>query len=75
MAGVRRLGTVITKEPLLPGLHLKLPFIDQPDKLQVSAKYAAHRQSARLHRRQSVRDHQRRRRHANSPRRGSEASL
>ncbi len=36
MAGVRRLGTVITKEPLLPGLHLKLPFIDQPDKLQVS---------------------------------------
>ncbi len=36
MAGVRRLGTVITKEPLLPGFHFKAPFIDQPDKLQVS---------------------------------------
>ena len=36
MAGVRRFGTVITKEPLLPGLHFKLPFVDQPDKLQVS---------------------------------------
>ncbi|MBI4724160.1 MAG: hypothetical protein HY765_03985 [Rhodomicrobium sp.] len=36
MAGVRRLGTVRTKEPLLPGFYLKAPFIDQVDKLQVS---------------------------------------
>ncbi len=36
MAGVRRLGTVITKEPLLPGIHFKMPFVDLPDKLQVS---------------------------------------
>jgi regulator of protease activity HflC (stomatin/prohibitin superfamily) len=36
MAGVRRLGTVQTKEPLPPGFYLKLPFIDQADKLQVS---------------------------------------
>jgi regulator of protease activity HflC (stomatin/prohibitin superfamily) len=36
MAGVRRLGQVITKEPLRPGLHFKLPFIDQVDRLQVS---------------------------------------
>ncbi len=35
MAGVRRLGTVKTKEPLLPGFYLKVPFIDQVDKLQV----------------------------------------
>ena len=36
MAGVRRLGQVVTKEPLGPGLHFKLPFIDQVDRLQVS---------------------------------------
>ena len=36
MAGVRRLGQVITKEPLGPGLHFKSPFIDQVDRLQVS---------------------------------------
>lgn len=36
MAGVRRLGTVITKEPLPPGIHFKAPFLDEPDKLQVS---------------------------------------
>ena len=36
MAGVRRLGQVITKEPLGPGLHFKLPFIDTVDRLQVS---------------------------------------
>ncbi len=36
MAGVRRLGHVITKEPLPPGIHFKVPFLDQADKLQVS---------------------------------------
>ncbi len=36
MAGVRRLGQVITTNPLGPGLHFKLPFIDQVDRLQVS---------------------------------------
>jgi regulator of protease activity HflC (stomatin/prohibitin superfamily) len=36
MAGVRRLGTVQTKEPLLPGFYFKAPFIDNVDKLQVS---------------------------------------
>jgi len=36
MAGVRRLGTVLTKEPYPPGFHLKAPFIDKVDKLQVS---------------------------------------
>lgn len=36
MAGVRRLGTVQTKEPLVPGFYFKAPFIDSVDKLQVS---------------------------------------
>jgi regulator of protease activity HflC (stomatin/prohibitin superfamily) len=36
MAGVRRLGQVITAKPLGPGLHFKLPLIDQVDRLQVS---------------------------------------
>jgi regulator of protease activity HflC (stomatin/prohibitin superfamily) len=36
MAGVRRLGQVVTQEPLGPGLHFKLPLIDQVDRLQVS---------------------------------------
>ena len=36
MAGVRRLGTVLTKEPYPPGLYFKAPFIDNVDKLQVS---------------------------------------
>jgi regulator of protease activity HflC (stomatin/prohibitin superfamily) len=36
MAGVRRLGTVQSKEPLLPGFYFKAPFIDSVDKLQVS---------------------------------------
>ena len=36
MAGVRRLGQVVTAKPFGPGLHLKLPFIDQVDRLQVS---------------------------------------
>src|ERR1700738_897641 len=36
MAGVRRLGQVITTKPLGPGPHFKLPFIDQVDRLQVS---------------------------------------
>jgi regulator of protease activity HflC (stomatin/prohibitin superfamily) len=36
MAGVRRLGEVHTKEPVPPGLHLKMPFIDSVDRLQVS---------------------------------------
>jgi regulator of protease activity HflC (stomatin/prohibitin superfamily) len=36
MAGVRRLGTVRTKEPLPPGFYFKAPFIDKVDTLQVS---------------------------------------
>jgi len=36
MAGVRRLGTVVTTEPIGPGLHFKLPFIDTVDQLQTS---------------------------------------
>jgi regulator of protease activity HflC (stomatin/prohibitin superfamily) len=36
MAGVRRLGTVLTKQPLGPGFYFKAPFIDHADKLQVS---------------------------------------
>jgi regulator of protease activity HflC (stomatin/prohibitin superfamily) len=36
MAGVRRLGQVVTAKPLGPGLHFKLPFVDQVDRLQVS---------------------------------------
>lgn len=35
LAGLRRLGTVITPAPIGPGLHLKLP-IDTVDRLQVS---------------------------------------
>jgi regulator of protease activity HflC (stomatin/prohibitin superfamily) len=35
LAGLRRLGTVITQEPIGPGLHVKLP-IDTVDRLQVS---------------------------------------
>src|ERR1700736_5737069 len=36
MAGVLRLGEVTTVKPLGPGLHFKLPLIDQVDRLQVS---------------------------------------
>lgn len=36
MAGVRRLGTVLTTEPVGPGLHMKLPWIDVVDTIQVS---------------------------------------
>lgn len=36
MAGIRRLGQVVTTKPLGPGLHFKLPFIDEIDRLQVS---------------------------------------
>jgi regulator of protease activity HflC (stomatin/prohibitin superfamily) len=36
MAGVRRLGTVRSTEPLSPGFYFKAPFIDNVDKLQVS---------------------------------------
>ncbi len=36
MAGVRRLGQVVTAKPLGPGPHFKLPFIDKVDRLQVS---------------------------------------
>jgi regulator of protease activity HflC (stomatin/prohibitin superfamily) len=36
MAGVRRLGQVITAKPLGPGPHFKLPLIDKVDRLQVS---------------------------------------
>jgi regulator of protease activity HflC (stomatin/prohibitin superfamily) len=36
MAGLRRLGTGLTKEPLPPGFYFKAPFIDKADKLQVS---------------------------------------
>ena len=36
MAGKRRLGEVVVDKPLGPGLYLKLPLLDQIDKLQVS---------------------------------------
>jgi len=36
MAGVRRLGTVVTLAPVGPGLHLKLPWIDTVDTIQTS---------------------------------------
>jgi regulator of protease activity HflC (stomatin/prohibitin superfamily) len=36
MAGVRRLGTVITAEPVGDGLHFKAPFIDTVDTVTVS---------------------------------------
>ena len=36
MAGVRRLGTVVSKEPVGPGLHVKLPFVDTVDTIQTS---------------------------------------
>ena len=36
MAGVRRLGTVVTTEPVGPGLHLKVPFFDTVDTIQTS---------------------------------------
>jgi regulator of protease activity HflC (stomatin/prohibitin superfamily) len=36
MAGVRRLGTVLTKQPVGPGLHMKLPWIDTVDTIQTS---------------------------------------
>jgi membrane protease subunit HflC len=36
MAGVRRFGTVETKQPVGPGLHFKLPLVDQVDTLQTS---------------------------------------
>jgi regulator of protease activity HflC (stomatin/prohibitin superfamily) len=36
MAGKRRLGQVAVDQPLGPGMHFKLPLLDQIDKLQVS---------------------------------------
>ena len=36
MAGVRRLGTVMSPEPIGPGLHMKLPWIDMVDTIQTS---------------------------------------
>jgi membrane protease subunit HflC len=36
MAGVRRLGTVVTTEPVGPGLHFKLPWVDTVDTIQTS---------------------------------------
>src|SRR5258705_787592 len=36
MAGLRRIGQVVTTKPLGPGPHFKLPLIDQVDRLQVS---------------------------------------
>lgn len=36
MAGVRRLGTVVSTQPVGPGLHFKLPLIDTVDYLQTS---------------------------------------
>ena len=32
MAAVRRFGTVITTQPVGPGLHVKLPFVDTVDR-------------------------------------------
>jgi regulator of protease activity HflC (stomatin/prohibitin superfamily) len=36
MAGVRRLGTVVTAQPIGPGLHFKLPWVDTVDTIQTS---------------------------------------
>ena len=36
MAGVRRLGTVVSTEPVGPGLHMKIPFVDTVDTIQTS---------------------------------------
>jgi regulator of protease activity HflC (stomatin/prohibitin superfamily) len=36
MAGVRRFGTVLTSEPIGPGLHMKLPWVDTVDTIQTS---------------------------------------
>lgn len=36
MAGVRRLGQVVTPSPLAPGYYFKLPWLDKNDNLQVS---------------------------------------
>jgi len=36
MAGVRRLGTVVSDKPVGPGLHLKVPFVDVVDTIQTS---------------------------------------
>ncbi|HMA52422.1 MAG TPA: prohibitin family protein [Magnetospirillaceae bacterium] len=36
VAEVRRLGTVVTPQPVGPGLHFKLPLIDRVDRLRVS---------------------------------------
>ena len=36
MAGVRRFGTVLTPLPVQPGLHFKLPLVDEVDKIQTS---------------------------------------
>lgn len=36
MAGVRRLGRVVSDKPLESGLHFKLPYLDTVDRLQVS---------------------------------------
>lgn len=36
LAGLRRLGTVLTAQPVGPGLHVKLPLIDRVDRIQVS---------------------------------------
>jgi regulator of protease activity HflC (stomatin/prohibitin superfamily) len=39
MAGVRRLGTVITDQPVPSGPHLKIPLLDRVDKLSVSINH------------------------------------
>lgn len=36
IAEVRRFGTVITPQPVGPGLHFKLPVIDQVDRIRIS---------------------------------------
>lgn len=36
MAGVRRLGTVVTDQPVGPGLHVRLPLVDTVDTIQTS---------------------------------------
>jgi regulator of protease activity HflC (stomatin/prohibitin superfamily) len=36
LAGVRRLGQVVSQQPVEPGLHFKVPLLDQVDRLQVS---------------------------------------
>jgi regulator of protease activity HflC (stomatin/prohibitin superfamily) len=36
LAGVRRLGQIVSQQAIEPGLHFKVPLLDKVDRLQVS---------------------------------------